>query len=153
MNTALSMNKLPSEREIALAKESSRILSSYLTENTDAQQVTLVSEQGETQNVLIPESALRLLVNILVEVGKGNIVNLIPIHAELTTQQTADILNVSRPFLVNLLEEGHIPFRKVGAHRRIRYRDVIHYKEAIDRKRESALDELSKQAQTKDMGY
>lgn len=78
---------------------------------------------------------------------------LIPIHAELTTQEAADILNVSRPFLIKLIESSEIPCRKVGRHRRIRFEDLMNYKQQIDSARMQALDELASQAQELNMGY
>jgi excisionase family DNA binding protein len=103
--------------------------------------------------VRIPTSALRLLLEVLTEIGQGNAVSIIPIHAELTTQEAADVLNVSRPFLVQLLEKGDIPFHKTGTHRRVRYQDVMDYKNSIDGERRNALAELAAQAQELDMGY
>ena len=90
---------------------------------------------------------------VLIEIGQGNAVSIIPIHAELTTQEAADVLNVSRPFLVQLLEKGDIPFHKIGTHRRVRYQDVMAYSQRIDTERSKALDELAAQAQELGMGY
>jgi excisionase family DNA binding protein len=83
----------------------------------------------------------------------GNGITVIPENAELTTAQAADILNVSRSFLIKLLEDGQIPYLKVGKHRRICMKDVLNYKQAIDRERESWLDQLVTDAQKQDMGY
>jgi excisionase family DNA binding protein len=73
--------------------------------------------------------------------------------AELSVAQAADILHVSRPFLIKLIDEGKIPYRKVGKHRRIRMKDVRNYKRAIDQQCEAVLDQLVADAQEQGMGY
>ena len=153
MTTLSPARSLPSATEVALARESSRTLSAYLQIRAETQQIEIFDDQGTAHPVRVPVSALRLLVDLLTEIGEGNAVSIIPIHAELTTQDAADVLNVSRPFLIQLLERGEIPFHKIGTHRRVRYQDVIAYKERIDAERNKILDVLAEQAQELKMGY
>lgn len=153
MATLSPSRSLPTAEEIVLARESGRALSAYLHTRAETQQIEIVDDRGKAHPVRMPVSALRLLVDVLTEIGEGNAVSIIPIHAELTTQEAADVLNVSRPFLVQLLERGEIPFHKIGTHRRVRYQDVVAYKERIDAERSSALDALAEQAQELEMGY
>jgi excisionase family DNA binding protein len=94
-----------------------------------------------------------LLNSILQEMANGNAVTLIPVHAELTTQQAAQILNVSRPFLIEQLEKEAIPYRKVGTHRRVMFKDLMEYKQTMDRNRLNALEQLSAVDQKLGLGY
>lgn len=142
----------PTEEETQLARESSRRLAAHLGKRRELR-MQILEEGKPTEDMTIPASALRLLSLILTEMAQGNAVTLIPVHAELTTQQAADLLNVSRPFLVRLLEEGRIPHHKVGTHRRILFRDLMAYKRQRDAASSRALDELAAQAQELDMGY
>jgi excisionase family DNA binding protein len=142
----------PTEAESRLARESSRRLAAHLGAGPDVRiRVLDNGKSGET--VTIPASALRLLQHILTQMAQGNAVTLIPVNAELTTQQAADLLNVSRPFLVKLLEEGAIPHRKVGTHRRVLFEDLMAYKRRVDADRLKVLEELAAQAQELGMGY
>ncbi len=143
----------PSAADTQLARESSRQLAKLLGARRESVQVRVHPDGGEEETVAIPLSAFRLLTDILTEMAKGNAVTLIPVHAELTTQQAADLLNVSRPYLIELLEKGAIPFRKVGTHRRILFHDLMAYKRKIDRERLKALEELSALDQELGFGY
>jgi excisionase family DNA binding protein len=112
-----------------------------------------VMDAGQEQSLELPAKAVDLLMEILEVMAAGRGVSLIPENAELTTVQAAEILNVSRPFLIKLLDAGALPHRKVGSHRRILMEDVMAYKNRIDREREAVLDELAADAQRNDMGY
>ena len=142
----------PSDEEITLAAHSSRQLAALLTPNQPSISIS-IAQDDSGQQIVIPTVALNLLMDILSQMAQGNAVTLLPLHAELTTQESADLLNVSRPFLVKLIESGVLPYRKVGKHRRVYLRDVLAYKESIDRKRHETLNELVAQAQELSLGY
>ena len=134
----------PSEADTQLARESAGRLARQLQNANGALQLRVTdTEGGAGETVAIPTAALRLLVTILTEMARGNAVRLIPHHAELTTQEAAELLNVSRPYLVRLLDDGRMPFHRVGTHRRVLFKDVMAYKAEHRRARRAALNELS----------
>lgn len=143
---------LPSAKEVALAEKSQKILlASMKGKNEPIFQIIKKGQKGES--ILFPTSALKLLIVILSQMANGNAVTLIPIHAELTTQEAADLLNVSRPFLITLLNDGKIPFRKVGTRRRVLAQDVLQYKAKIDKQRLKTLEKLAELDQDLGLGY
>lgn len=141
----------PSEHEATIARTSKQLLSRYARE--DQSLTVQVTDADHDEPIELPAGAVTLLLDILGAMASGQGVTIIPEAAELTTMQAADILHVSRPFLIKLLEEGQIPYRRVGKHRRIRMEDVMNYKRAIDQQRETVLDQLVADAQEQDMGY
>ena len=143
----------PSEADAALALESSRLLASHKMGTQSSIRLQLLDDGEPAETMTVPASAFRLFVHLLTEMSRGNAVTLIPTHAELTTQQAADLLNVSRPYVVKLLDEGKIPSRTVGKYRRVRFEDLIAYKSKDDEARAKVLDQLSADAQELEMGY
>lgn len=144
----------PTAADAQLALESSRRLTQFLAARPNKTlRVRIEPENEPEESISIPVTAFRLLNSILTEMAKGNAVTLIPVHAELTTQQAADILNVSRPFLIEQLEKGVIPYRKVGTHRRVMFKDLMEYKQTMDHNRLKALEELSVIDQELGLGY
>jgi excisionase family DNA binding protein len=105
------------------------------------------------KDITVPVAALHLLVDILAQMARGNAVTVVPINAELTTQQAADFLSVSRPFLIGLLEQGRVPYRKVGTHRRIRFQDLAAYQKVSQAEQRRAADALAREAQDLGLGY
>lgn len=132
---------IPSDAEATLAKETSQALASH-SHTAQPLRLRLLDDPGKP-TLHIPPSAVRLLFHILQEMAHGNAVTLIPVHAELTTQQAADLLHISRPSLIQLLNQGQIEFRRVGTHRRIRLQALMAYKRRADADRLAALAELA----------
>jgi excisionase family DNA binding protein len=133
---------LPSEADAVLAKETSRVLASHIR-NSDPMELRISDDPSPEGMVKLPLSAARMLVRILEEMARGNAVTLIPVHAELTTQEAAEMLNISRPSLIQLLEEGKIDYRRVGTHRRVRFEGLMKYKRSAEGERRAALAELA----------
>ncbi|HMO49036.1 MAG TPA: helix-turn-helix domain-containing protein [Rubrivivax sp.] len=143
----------PVEHELAAAVQSRRVLAACLSTRLRTQRIQVFDEKNRAHQTELPASALRLLVEILAELAEGNAVKVVPIHAELTTQEAADMLNVSRPHLVKLLETGALPFHKTGKHRRVRLADLTSFKAEQDRASTRAMAELAQQAQELRLGY
>jgi excisionase family DNA binding protein len=145
-----SKSALPSEEDILCAREAVRALERVGLQVAKAR---LVVQDSRPVQVALPLAAVQLLSHILRKMAEGCAVELIPTRAELTTQQAADLLNVSRPYLVSLLESNAIPYRRVGTRRRILFEHVMAYKEAEDAKRLDALNKLTQEAQKLGLGY
>ena len=128
---------IPSDKDATLADHAGRKLEA-LIDGTGP-----VSARFGAETMDIPTPAVRLLKRILDQMAHGNGVALTPLHAELTTQQAAALLQVSRTHLVQLLDEGRIPCRKVGAHRRVRAEDILAWRRETESRRREALNELT----------
>ena len=142
---------LPAADDVAQAQEAARVLARFVAEAPKAQ--LSIEDSGHRVHAVLPRAAVQLLQGILREMSQGHALTLIPVHAELTTQQAADLLNVSRPYLVSLLESGTIPYRKIGTRRRVLFEHLMTYKKVEDAKRLEALNELTRQAQELGQGY
>jgi excisionase family DNA binding protein len=150
MNLLTHRQLPPNAQDAAIARASGQHLSRFARRNRS---LRFHVEAERDQVIELPAGAVAMLMDILEAMAAGRGVTIIPENAELTTVQAAAVLNVSRPFLIRLLENGAIPHRKVGRHRRIRMEDVMDYKTRIDRDREAVLDQLVAEAQEHDMGY
>lgn len=140
---------VPTEEEAERAKSLRRILA---REFAPADSVTIQREDGD-ESIEIPRQVFDVLMRVLAVMSEGKAFSLIPMDKELTTQQAADILNVSRPYLNKILDLGDIAHRKVGRNRRVKFSDLMEYKQSQMQTSKSALQELADQAQTLDMGY
>lgn len=144
--------RMPTPEESQQAQEAARVLSPLLKRKA-VRAFQVQPQGGKEVTVTVPREAFELFLDILGQMANGNAVSIVPVHAELTTQQAADMLNVSRPFLVKLLDDGKITFRMVGTHRRVRVADLLEYQRQDAAYRRGIADELAAQAQEHDLGY
>lgn len=143
----------PSEAERAAAAVATAKIKSIAEESTGVYAHIFAGDYGETEVAAIPHLALDILIEVLDVMAAGNAVMIVPVHTELTTQEGADILNVSRPHFVKLLEQGALPHTKIGRHRRIKLADLMAFKATREATSRLAMDELAKQAQDLKLGY
>lgn len=142
----------PTEAESRLAEDSSRRLAPLARARRDLR-VQVVNDDAPSEPMTIPAAVVEILLHVLSEMALGRAVSVTPVREEMTTQEAADFLNVSRPHLIKLLDRGEIPFRKVGSHRRISVAALNLYRERADAEQERALADLARQAEELDMGY
>jgi excisionase family DNA binding protein len=141
-----------SDHDAELLAQASRLMSEAL-DRPQAHRIALVEEQADGSNsarLEVPPATLRLLSQVLALIARQQTFVLYPESSELTTKQAAEVLGVSRPFLIRVLEAGEIPYRKIGRHRRVLMKDVLSYKQTTQVKRQTAMDELVKISE--DMG-
>jgi excisionase family DNA binding protein len=143
----------PNESEVRCAAQGQRELASYLATSFETKRIQILDDRNAAHQIELPASALRLLVDILAEFAAGNGVGVVPMHPELTTQEAADLLNVSLPHFVKLLETQALLCHTAGELRRIRFHDLIKFKAERDQASERAMGELAKQAQALKLGY
>ena len=134
---------VPSAADTAAARESEPRLTGALAKANGTVKLRLEEAEGTNEPIAVPSAAFRLLLAILSEMARGNAVRVIPQHAELTTGEAAELLNVSRPYVVRLLDQGRIPSHKVGTHRRVLLKDAMAYREEHYRARSAVLDRMA----------
>lgn len=135
--------RTPTDQDTQIARISSEALGSLLQVNEvgDAH-IRFGAEGRPGAEIALPPPAVHILFSVLEEMAKGHAVTLVPVDTELTTQQAAELLRVSRPSLIKMLDKRKLPYRKVGAHRRVRYEDIIHYLETERARRKKVVEEL-----------
>ncbi|MEU4193492.1 helix-turn-helix domain-containing protein [Kribbella sp. NPDC026611] len=136
--------------QVHSAEVAMRRVKRYLASHVDDSEVRVVVDGDPDGALAVPRSAVELLAKVLAHMAAGQTVSVVPAHAELTTQQAAAMLNVSRPYLIGLLDAGEIEYRKVGTHRRVRVDSLLDYKRKDDQDRREVADELTEL--NRDMG-
>jgi excisionase family DNA binding protein len=134
----------PGHDDVAAAEMALEQVKKYLARHPEGpEQVRLRVENGGDGELVVPRGAVELFALILAHMAAGEGVSVVPSHAELTTQQAAEVLNVSRPFLIGLLEAGEIEYRMVGTHRRVMMASLLRYRREDDLRRRAKADELA----------
>lgn len=132
---------IPTARDALLAQEASRVLDASASDDTGLT-VQIVEAGKECTALELPPAAARLLKTLLKEMAAGRAVTVVPLDTEMTTGEAAELLHVSRPFVVGLIDKGELPARMVGAHRRLRLDDVLNYKRDSKARARVALKEM-----------
>lgn len=138
---------VPTPADVELAKESTLTLAALFREHKKKDALYVLTDKKRNVELKLSPSMFEALMEVINEMAQGKAIMLMPIDAELTTQEAANILNVSRPYFVKLLDEKQIPSRLVGRYRRVRFEDLLNYQRKLERDRQAALDEMAAQAQ------
>jgi excisionase family DNA binding protein len=133
----------PDAAQVHSADIAMRRVKRYLAAHAEEAEIRLTVGGDADDTLAVPRSVVELLAKVLAHMATGQAVSVVPTHAELTTQQAASLLNVSRPHLISLLDAGEIEYRKVGTHRRVRVDSLMDYKRKDDRERRDVADELT----------
>ncbi|MEH2313225.1 MAG: helix-turn-helix domain-containing protein [Nostoc sp.] len=149
MNTFLSNQNLSTDSSLIIEAEAEGTKQLEHILNQENNQLKLVAANGE--EMTIPDSVFHVLRQVVQAMASGKNVSIVTFNPELTTQQAADLLNVSRPYLIKLLEQGELPYIMVGTHRRVKFEDLKKYKQQKDTKRRQLLDELI--AESQELGF
>lgn len=136
--------QLPSEFDMHSADQLRTILANAMQNDDDGAKIKFTDDKGGIGEVVLTHGIAKTFLSVLRLISNGQGFSLIPYKAELTTQQAADLLNVSRPYLIKLLVQEDIGFKTVGRHRRIRAEDLFEYRDKRDQKRSEALSNLAK---------
>jgi excisionase family DNA binding protein len=155
VNAILHELEVPDDEAVRQAADALAGLQAFLQSNPSSSSlVELRSDQVDDRTQLVlPQVALRLVADVLAQIANGNAVTVAPVHGELTTQQAADLINVSRPYLIKLLDERQVPYRRVGNRRKVRLDDLLAYQRRDDERRRHVLDELTREAETLGLDY
>ena len=151
MSSAKIAQVSPDPADAVTADLALRRITRYLSTHADERELRVVVDGDPDEALSLPRSAVELLARVLAHMAAGQGVSVVPAHAELTTQQAADLLNVSRPYLIGLLDAGDIEYRKVGKHRRVRADSLMSHKRKDDQERRAAADELAELNQDMDL--
>jgi len=145
LDTGLS-ERLPTQDEVSKALSATRALAEMVDDRGALSMRVRPSKDNEVV-IDLPPAVSSLVLELLMLIGRGEAVTLVPFGAVLTTQEAADLLNVSRPFLIKLIEKNEIPHHMVGTHRRVNAEDILAYKRRRDIEHNKALDELARLGQ------
>ena len=138
--------------EADMARTAQRFIVESL-DHSRAASITLTSDTGEAPSISVPTKTLRLIADLLGLMAERRPVSLTPLNHELTTVEAAQFLNVSRPFVIKEIEEGRLPHRKVGSHRRVQFSDLLKYAEAMHAQQTQALQRLADNAAELGLDY